>query len=72
MHNLLKVHTAEYYINLAEQLIEEGAQEICLKDMAGIGRPVMLGIIVRAIKKHPDIIVQYHGHNIWVCGSFNA
>ncbi|MGB4671885.1 MAG: oxaloacetate decarboxylase [Bacteroidales bacterium] len=59
-----KVHTAEYYINLAEQLIEEGAQEICLKDMAGIGRPVMLGIIVRAIKeKHPDIIVQYHGHN---------
>lgn len=58
-----KVHTAEYYINLAEQLIEGGAQEICLKDMAGIGRPVMLGVIVAAIKeKHPDIIIQYHGH----------
>ncbi|MCQ2067318.1 MAG: oxaloacetate decarboxylase, partial [Bacteroidaceae bacterium] len=58
-----KVHTAEYYINLAEQLIEGGAQEICLKDMAGIGRPAMLGTIVRAIKeKHPDIIIQYHGH----------
>lgn len=58
-----KVHTAEYYINLAEQLIEGGAQEICLKDMAGIGRPAMLGIIVAAIKeKHPDIIIQYHGH----------
>ena len=58
-----KVHTAEYYINLAEQLIEGGAQEICLKDMAGIGRPVMLGKIVAAIKeKHPDIIIQYHGH----------
>ncbi|MBR1564333.1 MAG: oxaloacetate decarboxylase [Paludibacteraceae bacterium] len=58
-----KVHTAEYYINLAEQLIEGGAQEICLKDMAGIGRPVMLGTIVAAIKeKHPDIIIQYHGH----------
>ena len=59
-----QVHTAEYYINLAEQLIEGGAQEICLKDMAGIGRPAMLGTIVRAIKeKHPDIIIQYHGHN---------
>ena len=59
-----KVHTAEYYINLAEQLIEGGAQEICLKDMAGIGRPAMLGKIVRAIKeKHPDIVIQYHGHN---------
>ncbi len=58
-----KVHTAEYYINLAEQLIEGGAQEICLKDMAGIGRPVMLGTIVAAIKeKHPHIIIQYHGH----------
>jgi pyruvate carboxylase subunit B len=32
--------------------------------MAGIGRPAMLGTIVRAIKeKHPDIIIQYHGHN---------
>ena len=57
------VHTADYYINLAEQLIEGGAQEICLKDMAGIGRPAMLGTIVAAIKeKHPDIIIQYHGH----------
>lgn len=58
-----EVHTAEYYINLAEQLIEGGAQEICLKDMAGIARPAMLGIIVAAIKeKHPDIVIQYHGH----------
>ena len=58
-----KVHTTEYYINLAEQLIEGGAQEICLKDMAGVGRPHMLGVIVAAIKeKHPDIIIQYHGH----------
>ena len=58
-----EVHNAEYYINMAEQLIAEGAQEICLKDMAGIGRPHTLGVIVKAIKeKHPDIIVQYHGH----------
>ena len=59
-----KVHTREYYINLAEQLIEAGAEEICLKDMAGVGRPAMLGDIVRAIKeKHPHIIIQYHGHS---------
>jgi pyruvate carboxylase subunit B len=58
------VHNAEYYINLAEELIANGAQEICLKDMAGIGRPAMLGTIVAAIKeKHPDIIIQYHGHS---------
>lgn len=59
-----EVHTAEYYINMAEELIAEGADEICLKDMAGIGRPDLLGKIVKAIKTaHPDIPVQYHGHS---------
>ncbi len=59
-----EVHTAEYYINMSEELIQAGADEICLKDMAGIGRPVMLGQIVKAIKTaHPHIIVQYHGHS---------
>ncbi len=57
-----KLHTVDYYVNLAEQLIEGGSQEICLKDMAGIGRPVSLGKIVKAIKAaHPDILIQYHG-----------
>ncbi len=58
------VHTVEYYTQIAEQLIAAGAPEICLKDMAGIGRPGMLGRLTKAIKeKHPDIIIQYHGHS---------
>ncbi|MEZ5104195.1 MAG: biotin/lipoyl-containing protein [Draconibacterium sp.] len=58
-----KVHTVEYYTNLADQLIDMGADEICVKDMAGIGRPVFIGKIVKNIKSaHPDIPVQYHGH----------
>ena len=56
-------HTVEYYSNIADQLIEAGAPVICLKDMAGIGRPAFLGKLVKAIKdKHPEIIIQYHGH----------
>ena len=59
-----EVHTAEYYINMSEELIAAGAEEICLKDMAGVGRPVLLGNIVRAIKTaHPEITIQYHGHS---------
>lgn len=59
-----EVHNVEYYVNMSEQLIAAGAEEICLKDMAGVGRPEMLGKIVRSIKtNHPDIIVQYHGHS---------
>ncbi len=58
-----EVHTVEYYVNLAEQLIAAGADEICLKDMAGIARPAWLGSIVEGIRaKHPDIIMQYHSH----------
>ena len=58
------VHTVDYYSAIADQLIEAGAPEICLKDMAGIGQPAMLGALTKAIKtKHPDVIIQYHGHS---------
>ena len=58
------VHTVEYYMDIADKLIAAGAPEICLKDMAGIGRPGMLGRLTKAIKdKHPDVLVQYHGHS---------
>ncbi len=57
------IHTVEYYSDLADKFIEAGAPEICLKDMAGVGRPVFLGRLVKAIKtKHPDVIIEYHGH----------
>lgn len=58
------IHTVEYYSTMADTLINAGASEICLKDMAGIGRPAFLGKLVKSIKeKHPDIIIQYHGHS---------
>lgn len=58
------VHTLEYYTNIADQLIEAGAEEVCLKDMAGIGQPALLGKLTRAIKeKHPEILIEYHGHS---------
>ena len=58
-----QVHTAEYYMQMADELIAAGAKEIALKDMAGVGRPASLGKIVNHIKtKHPEIKVQYHGH----------
>ena len=58
------IHTAEYYANIADQRIEAGAPEICLKDMAGIGQPAMLGKLTKMIKdKHPEVIIQYHGHS---------
>ena len=58
------IHTVEYYMGVVDKLVEFGADEIALKDMAGIGRPTMLGKLVYQIKKkYPHILVQYHGHS---------
>ncbi len=58
------IHTLDYYEKLADEEIAAGAEEICLKDMAGIGQPAFLGQLTKRIKtKHPDIIIEYHGHS---------
>ena len=56
------IHTVEYYLSVAKQLIEADCDEICIKDMAGIGRPVFLGKLVAGIKQIKDITIQYHSH----------
>ena len=58
------VHTVGYYMTIVNHIVDYGADEICLKDMAGVGRPAMLGELVKLIKsKYPQIVVQYHGHS---------
>ncbi|MGV8138355.1 MAG: biotin/lipoyl-containing protein [Mangrovibacterium sp.] len=58
------IHTVAYFVDMADVLIKGGADEICLKDMAGIGRPAWLGKIVAGIKKlHPEVPLQYHSHS---------
>ena len=57
------VHTVSYYMGVVDKVVEYGCDEICLKDMAGVGRPTFLGELVKDIKKkYPHILVQYHGH----------
>src|SRR5574344_2492414 len=58
------IHTVEYYMGIVDKVVEYGADEICLKDMAGIGRPNFLAQLTSQIKKkYPHIKVQYHGHS---------
>ena len=58
------LHTVDYFIHLADQFISLGAQEICLKDMAGVARPASVGKIVKGIReKYPEIIIQFHSHS---------
>ncbi len=58
------IHTVDYYMDVVDKVVEYGCDEICLKDMAGIGRPAFLGeLTARIKKKYPHIMVQYHGHS---------
>ncbi len=57
------VHTVDYYMDVVDDVVGYGCDEICLKDMAGIGRPTFLGELTGRIrKKYPHIKIQYHGH----------
>ena len=57
------VHTVEYYMDIVDKVVGYGCDEICLKDMAGVGRPTFLATLTSQIKKkYPHILVQYHGH----------
>lgn len=58
------IHTVDYFMTIVDKAVEFGADEIALKDMAGVGRPHSLGLLVKSIKtKYPHIKVQYHGHS---------
>ena len=56
------IHTVEYYVNMAKQLIEAGADEICIKDMAGLLVPYKATELVQALKEAVDLPIQLHTH----------
>jgi pyruvate carboxylase subunit B len=50
-------------MSIVDKVVEYGCDEICLKDMAGVGRPAFLAELTARIKKqYPLLTVQYHGH----------
>ena len=57
------VHSVDYYMGVVDKVVDYGCDEICLKDMAGVGRPSFLAELTSRIKKkYPSMTVQYHGH----------
>jgi len=57
-------YTLDYYTKLADQLIMSGAHVLCIKDMAGLLKPMAATILVDAIRqKHPQIPIHIHTHD---------
>lgn len=56
------VFTNEYYVKYAKQIEEEGADSICIKDMAALLTPYRTAELVKDIKAAVKIPVQLHTH----------
>ncbi|WCM54940.1 pyruvate carboxylase [Microbacterium sp. EF45047] len=57
------LYTLDYYLRLAEQIVDAGAHVIAIKDMAGLLRPAAAAKLVRALRERFDQPVHVHTHD---------
>ena len=57
------VHNEEYFVNLAKELEEMGADTICIKDMANLLLPYDAYSLVKKLKENVNIPIHIHTHN---------
>jgi pyruvate carboxylase len=58
-----KLYTLDYYLRLAEQIVEAGAHVLAIKDMAGLLRPPAARRLVTALRERFDLPVHLHTHD---------
>ncbi|OPJ56458.1 oxaloacetate decarboxylase subunit alpha [Alkalithermobacter paradoxus] len=61
-YTISPVHNIDYYIKLAKQMEEMGADSICVKDMAGILTPYTAFELITNLKGFIKVPVQLHTH----------
>ena len=57
------VHTEDYFVKLAQQIEELGADTICIKDMANLLLPYKAYSLVKRLKESVKIPIHLHTHN---------
>lgn len=57
------VHNEEYFVNLARQLEEMGADVVCIKDMANLLLPYSAYSLVKKLKENVKVPIHLHTHN---------
>ena len=58
-----KLYTLDYYLRLAQQIVDAGAHIIAIKDMAGLLRPAAAEKLVSALREKFDLPVHLHTHD---------
>ncbi|HRX58112.1 MAG TPA: oxaloacetate decarboxylase subunit alpha [Eubacteriales bacterium] len=57
------VHNEDYFVQLAKELVQMGADVICIKDMANLLLPYDAYKLVTRLKKEIDVPIHLHTHN---------
>ncbi|MEL4318632.1 pyruvate carboxylase [Leifsonia sp. YIM 134122] len=57
------LYTLDYYLRLADQIVESGAHILAIKDMAGLLRPAAAAKLVTAFRERFDLPVHLHTHD---------
>ncbi|MGB5797572.1 MAG: biotin/lipoyl-containing protein, partial [Mycolicibacter algericus] len=57
------LYTLDYYLKLAEQIVEAGAHVLAIKDMAGLLRPAAATTLVGALRSRFDLPIHVHTHD---------
>jgi pyruvate carboxylase len=57
------LYTLDYYLHLAQDIVDAGAHVLAIKDMAGLLRPAAAGRLVTALRERFDLPVHLHTHD---------
>lgn len=57
------VHSIDYFVKLAEDMVKIGADVICIKDMANLLLPYDAYQLVKKLKENIDVPIHLHTHN---------
>jgi pyruvate carboxylase len=58
-----QVYTLDYYLKLAERIVDAGAHALAIKDMAGLLRAPAARTLVTALRREFDLPVHVHTHD---------
>lgn len=57
------IYTLDYYLRLAEEIVEAGAHVLAIKDMAGLMRPAAAAKLVTSLRERFDLPIHVHTHD---------
>lgn len=62
VYTISPYHKDENFVQLGKELVQMGADSICIKDMAGLMRPYAAEKLVKALKAELDVPIDLHTH----------